>query len=212
MMLYNPSPGKSHDARRGWGIYARLGLSVSVELCALLTPRFWYPVDPYSNDPPSPEQTASLMSYIGSYSWIGNLVTIAYSRDIEPKDLPELPDYDRARLWSRKVANHQMSTTFKTLLSCIRWDLLYMTICSLLVGITQFIWPVVMRELLAYIEGSKTPVITPWVFVFGLFFGPLLTGLIWEVSISVYDTLAWAHSLICLKGLYLQCYKVFISR
>lgn len=182
-VLYNPSPEKSHDARTGWSIYARAGLAVSVELCALFTPRFWYAVDPYSNDHASPEQTASLMSYVGSYSWIGYLVGIAWWRDLEPEDLPSLPDYDRARLWSKKVENNKRATTFKTFFACMRWDVLYMTICSFLIGVVQFVWPVSMRELLAYVEGSKVPVVNPWVFVFGLFFGPLLTGLIWEAYV-----------------------------
>lgn len=182
-LLFNASPEKSRDARHGWEVYARLGLAVSLELSALMTPRLWYPVDPYSNDLPSPEQTASLISYMGSYSWIGNLIRIAYKRDIEPEDLPELPDYDRARLWSKKVENNKKSTTFKTFFACMRWDILNMTLCSIFLGLMQFVWPVSMRELLAYVEGSKEPVITPWVFVFGLFFGPLLTGLVWEAYI-----------------------------
>lgn len=182
-VLYNPSPEKAHNARTGWSIYARLGLSISVELCALLTPRLWYPVDPYSNDRASPEQTASLMSYLGSYSWIGSLVRIAWWRDMEPGDIPVLPDYDRARLWSRKLENNKRDTTFKTFFACMKWDVLYMTICSILVGVFQFVLPVSMRELLAYVEGSKVPVINPWVFVFGLFFGPLLNGLIWEAYV-----------------------------
>lgn len=108
---------------------------------------------------------------------------VAWWRDVEPEDLPELPDYDRARLWSRKVENNRKATMFKTFFACMRWDMLYMTVCSFLIGISQFIWPVSMRELLAYIEGSKTPVVNPWVFVAGLFFGPLLNGFIWELYI-----------------------------
>lgn len=182
-VLYHPSPETIHDARIGWSIYARLGLSISVELCALFTPRLWYPVDPYSSDQASPEQTASLISYIGSYSWIGALVRIAWRRELEPGDLPKLPDYDRARLWSRKLENNKRSTTFKTFFVCMKWDVLYMTICSILIGLFQFVLPVSMRELLAYVEGSKVPVINPWVFVFGLFFGPLLNGLVWEAYV-----------------------------
>lgn len=182
-ILYSPSPEKSRDARTGWPIYARLGLSVAVELCVLFTPRLWYPVDPYSNDPVSPEQTASLLSYLGSYSWIGSLVQIARRRDLEPGDIPALPDYDRARLWSRKMENNKRATTFKTFFACMKWDVLYMTTCSILLGLFQFVLPVSMRELLAYVEGSKVPVISPWVFVFGLFLGPLLNGFIWEAYV-----------------------------
>lgn len=182
-VLYDPSPETTHNARTGWSIYARVGLSVSVELCALFTPRLWYPVDPYSSGQASPEQTASLISYLGSYSWIGGLVRIAWRRDLEPGDLPKLPDYDRARLWSRKLENNKRATTFKTFFACMKWDVLNMTICSILVGVFQFVLPVSMRELLAYVEGSKVPVINPWVFVFGLFFGPLLNGLVWEAYV-----------------------------
>lgn len=182
-LLFNASPEKSRDARHGWEVYARLGLAVFLELSALLTPRLWYPVDPYSTELSSPEQTASLISYMGSYSWIGYLIRIAYQRDIEPEDLPELPDYDRARLWSKKVENNRRSTTFKTFFVCMRWEILNMILCSIFLGVMQFVWPVSMRELLAYVEGSKKPVITPWVFVFGLFFGPILTGLVWEAYI-----------------------------
>jgi hypothetical protein len=37
-----------------------------------------------------------------------------------------------------------------------------------------------MRELLAYIEKSKTPTVTPWVWVVGLFFGPIATAAAWQ--------------------------------
>lgn len=37
-----------------------------------------------------------------------------------------------------------------------------------------------MRELLAYIEKSKTPEINPWVWVFGLFIGPIAQAASWQ--------------------------------
>lgn len=56
IILVNPDADKLNDARHGWGVYARIALSAAVPLCALFTPREWYPVDPYSDDKASPEQ------------------------------------------------------------------------------------------------------------------------------------------------------------
>jgi len=90
------------------------------------TPRVWYQVDPYTKDEVSPEQVASLFSYLMSYYWIEFLIRRAYNHTIETSDLPNVPDYDRGRLWERKLANNDQGTSFKTLLRVMRTDLLFM--------------------------------------------------------------------------------------
>ena len=37
-----------------------------------------------------------------------------------------------------------------------------------------------MRKLLIYMEHSSEPGVTPWVYVLGMFFGPVLGGIAWE--------------------------------
>ncbi|KAA8907557.1 P-loop containing nucleoside triphosphate hydrolase protein [Sphaerosporella brunnea] len=178
-LLIDPPRERMVDARAGWGIYTRAALSVFLEACFVLTPREWYPVDPFSTDVAAPEQTAPVIEYF-SYSWLTRLVTIAWKRDIEAADFDPLPDYDRARLWFNKYELNKKSTALKTMFALFRWDFLYMTLFSFAVGAFQFIWPMSMRELLAYIEKSKVPVITPWFWVGGLFFGPIATAAVWQ--------------------------------
>lgn len=131
-----------------------------------------YPADPFSDDPVSPEQTAPISNYF-SYGWIQGLVITAWGRDIEAKDFPALPDYDKARLWSSKYRKGKKSTVLKTILTLFRVDFIYMTLFSFGIGVLQFIWPISMRELLAYIEKSKPATINPWIWVAGMFIGPI---------------------------------------
>jgi len=171
-LLLDPSQDRLESARSGWPVYARLAFSFAVEGCFLLTPRQWYPVDPFSPGVASPEQTASVFNYF-TYSWVTRLITIAWKRDIVVDDFDALPDYDRARLWFSKYEQNKNTSALRTMFALFHWDFLYMTLFSFAVGVLQFIWPLSMRELLAYIEKSKTPEITPWVWVFGLFIGPI---------------------------------------
>jgi hypothetical protein len=95
-----------------------------------------YPVDPFSTDVESPEQTASVANYF-SYGWITRLVTIAWKRDVEIDDFDPLPDYDRARLWFSKYELSKKSSALKTMFALFRWDFLYMTLFSFAVGVCQ---------------------------------------------------------------------------
>ncbi|PWW78291.1 P-loop containing nucleoside triphosphate hydrolase protein [Tuber magnatum] len=182
-LLLHPSRERLLDVRTGWVVYTRLGLTLAIGILALATPRVWYPVDPSAGGEPTPEQVASPFSYAISYYWIESIIRIAYRRDVEVEDLLPIPDYDRGKLWSRMIANHRRSTTFWTLLSLMKYELFLMTLFSFLIGATQFIWPLSMKHLLAYIEGSSQPIITPWAFVLGMFFGPLLGGVAWEAYV-----------------------------
>ncbi|KAF8476090.1 hypothetical protein BDZ91DRAFT_689962 [Kalaharituber pfeilii] len=183
-LLYHPAPDQLMNLRDGITAHFRLGLSLILLLCFLFTPRLWYPVDPYNeNEIASPEQIACLASYILSYSWIGGLVLKAFRKDIGPEDLPPIPDYDRARLWGQKILKDQKTSTFFTLLSLMRYDLCFMTISSFMIGWSKFISPWAMKELLAYIERSKEPTISPWVYVSLLFVGPLVSACLLELYV-----------------------------
>lgn len=83
------------------------------------------------------QQTASIWSYIGSYDWIQNIIIVGWKHDIEEKHLPELPDYDRSRLWYSKYVQNRKSSALKTILHLFQLDFAAMTCCSILVGILQ---------------------------------------------------------------------------
>lgn len=158
-----------------------MGLGLILLVSFTLTPRVWYPVDPYDeNEVASPEQTASFASYIISYSWIGGLVLKALHKDIHPEDLPPIPDYDRGKLWAQKILKDQRKSTLRTLISLMRYDLCFMVIASFSIGASKFISPFAMRQLLAYIERSQEPTINPWVWVALLFVGPIVSACCFE--------------------------------
>ena len=180
-LLFHPTPDQLLDIRDGAVAYLHIALAFALCLCFLFTPRIWYPVDPYNEkEVPSPEQTASFASYILSYSWIGGIVFKAFHKELSPEDLPSIPDYDRGRLWAQKIIKDQKKSTIWTLLSLMRYDLCIMTIASFFIGASKFISPWAMRELLAYIEKSKEPTISPWVYVGMLFAGPLVSACSFE--------------------------------
>lgn len=67
-LLLHPSPGRLHQVRAAWGAYVRIALSLSILLLALVTPRVWYPVDPYSDHKDSPEQVRDPVDW-ACFSW-----------------------------------------------------------------------------------------------------------------------------------------------
>lgn len=120
-----------------WETWARLGVMSGVLLAALLSPRVWYPVDPYSEDVASPEQTASWYSYIMSYDWIQPVISMAWKQDMVEENLPKLPDYDKAKLWHRKYEENRRANALRTVGHLFRLDFFTMTACSILVGLMQ---------------------------------------------------------------------------
>lgn len=173
-LLYNPTHRQTRLARNGACVYIRLALMVACFLSYLVTPRVWYRVDPYAEDEVSPEQTASPFSYLMSYYWIEYLVYRAFRHNIEIKDLPNVPDYDRGKLWTIKLKNNDRGSSMKTLISVMRYDLMFMVSAAFMMGVVSFVSPLSMQRLLAHIEGSSKPFISPWIFVVGLGMGPLL--------------------------------------
>lgn len=181
-LLFHPNPSQLIEMRDGGEVRVGLGLALLVSI--ILTPRVWYPVDPYDEkEVASPEQTASFASYILSYSWIGDLVLKAFYKDIHPEDLPSIPDYDRGKLWAQKILKDQKKSTLRTLISLMRYDICFMTMTSFSIGASKFISPFAMRQLLAYLEQSQEHTVTPWVWVALLFVGPIVSACCFEFYI-----------------------------
>ena len=59
---------------------------------------------------------------------------MALKRDIEVDDLPIVPDYSRGKLWNIKLNRHRKSSTFWTLMSLAKYELLFVIFCSILIG------------------------------------------------------------------------------
>ena len=104
----------------------------------------------------------------------------AINKEISPEDLPPIPDYDRGKLWAQKILKDQKKSTLRTLLSLMKTDICLMVFAGFGIGASKFISPFAMRELLAFVEKSKQPTITPWVYVFLLFVGPLISACFFE--------------------------------
>lgn len=183
-ILVHPSKEMIQQARKGWEVYARLGLSFTLGALSMITPSVWYPVDPYSDHTATLEQTASIFSSFISFSWIEGLIRKGFRNDLEVKDLPKLSDSDSAKLWSCKFLKIKKSSVFWALVSLKKYDLLCMMFCDFLSAVLSFINPLCMRGLLAYIEKSSEPTFTPWIYVGALFFEPLISA-----AVSATETL-----------------------
>lgn len=59
-ILVHPSQEVLQQARKGWEVYVRLGLSVTFGSLSMITPSVWYPVDPYSDHTATLEQVSNL--------------------------------------------------------------------------------------------------------------------------------------------------------
>ncbi|ODQ52786.1 hypothetical protein SAICODRAFT_80947 [Saitoella complicata NRRL Y-17804] len=174
-LLVHPSEHQmKHVRNEGWFTWARLILMVAVNFLPLVTPRVWHPVDPTDKEAvPAPEQTCTPISYLGTYYWIDPVVRKGYKRDLEVDDLPPLPDYDRAKLWREKTLKNKKSSTLMTVLSLMRVDIAWMMVFTACTACCQFISPLSMNRLLAFLEDPDNAWITPYFFVVGLLIAPI---------------------------------------
>ncbi|KAF8310670.1 ATP-binding cassette transporter [Clavulina sp. PMI_390] len=163
-----------------WSRIALLGWN------AIIVPGFlpsqYVPVDPKNPFPPSPEQTASIMSGL-LFSYMGPLVIEASKRPHLPfDDLPPLADVDRSR--------HLRAQTFPALDPMIRtsdrhvffaflkllarsWFML--TFTAIIFCLKGFLAPIATYQLLHYVETSGQGArIKPWFWIIVLLCRSLL--------------------------------------
>lgn len=154
-------------------------------LLPLVTPRIHIPIDPVNPDPPSPEQTASLLSFL-TYTFVERLVWLAYrTPKLQYSTLPPLADYDRAeylRSWTLYIlspftaAPISLDTTLeesrgkqqikekRNLRRYLLWTLLrtfwgtqaMVVLMQVLRVCAGFASPYAIKQLLAYLEARPT--------------------------------------------------------
>ncbi|KLO18945.1 P-loop containing nucleoside triphosphate hydrolase protein [Schizopora paradoxa] len=167
------------------GLYSRIRLvclTISGVLVPLLSPR---PFRPSRDDePPIPAHVAPLMSRL-TYGFMDAIIFRAWRvPHIEIDELPPLPVKEEAEVLRSKAFRHldpvmlrKNRYMFWGMLRVFWKDYLLVLFWMLGHATARFAAPFGMKNLLSYVETGVSPFgLKPWVWIFVLAFGPVLTA------------------------------------
>ncbi|KAJ7642249.1 multidrug resistance-associated ABC transporter [Roridomyces roridus] len=164
-------------------------------LVPLMEPQPYIPVDPSNPMPPNEEQTASILSlYV--FSFLDGLIYSAYAKskrkeEFAYEDLPPLADYSHAE-YLKKRSFHNVDEfsgapkrhLFFGLLKTFRFRLVIAFVYMLLCVPADYLGPLGINRLLAYVESPADAMVRPWVWVVTIFLGAGLACLLNEAYVS----------------------------
>lgn len=161
------------------GAIISLAAATAIALC---TPREWAP-PPVSFDliqrpedaGPSPEETCSWWTKFLSYGFLNSLVWKGSRRPVELDELPPLPWYDEPLFLLSKVqkARQKSKGTMGTTFRYMRTEISLMLLYAVLDASAELVAPFAMYQLLAYISSPETAMLSPLLWLFLLFAGPM---------------------------------------
>ncbi|WBW74353.1 vacuolar phytochelatin and glutathione S-conjugate ABC family transmembrane transporter Abc4 [Schizosaccharomyces osmophilus] len=161
-------------------LWAYFAIAIAINIIPWFTPRVWYPLFPEEHDRPSEEQTCTYFSYICSYYWLNRLISIATRRTVEFDDAPQLPDYDKNKLWSSRYERLKRPSLYVTMHLIFAFQMLGMATASFFISATQFISPVAMNRFLKYLENPKADYLSPYVWIALLLLGPFINSMAFQ--------------------------------
>ncbi|KAG8864753.1 hypothetical protein FRB96_003338, partial [Tulasnella sp. 330] len=183
------------DAADGWVTWLQVALlSLAGVIIPVITPRRYSPVDPLNPAEPAPEQTASLLS-LTLFNYVDAVISKGYRQShVRSDELPPVPDYDHVGNLARRAFPHldplvkvgKPRHIFFGLMWVYKWDYSMLAILLVMKSCAALIGPFAMNHLLQYLEsGGKGATYHPWVWILGLFIGPFLGSILWEVNIAI---------------------------
>ncbi|KAK7005853.1 ATP-binding cassette transporter [Favolaschia claudopus] len=161
-------------------------------LIPLAMPRQHTPVDLENPLPPSPEQTASLLS-LTLYFFMDHIIFLAYRiPHLGFDQLPPLCDYDhlqdlKTKTWKcLDVFSGKKRHIAFGIMWTYRWAFVDMSVMLVINGLSAFISPIGINRLLSYLENpSQDSFMKPWFWILLLFVGPLITTLSYQRYVFV---------------------------
>lgn len=161
------------------GAIVSLAVASAIALC---TPREWAP-PPVNFDliqrpvdaGPSPEEICSWWTKFLSYGFLNSLVWKGSQRPVDLDELPPLPWYDEPLLLLSRLqeARQKSKSTIGTTFRFMRTEISLMIIYAVLDSVTELIAPFAMYQLLAYISNPEKATLSPLLWLFLLFAGPM---------------------------------------
>lgn len=149
---------------------------------ALCTPREWVPptisfdlIQRPADAGPSPEEVCSWWTKFLSYGFLNTLVWKGSRRPVELDELPPLPWYDEPLLLLSRIqaARAKSKSSLGTVLRYMRTEISLMLLYAILDATTELIAPFAMYQLLAYISNPQAAILSPTLWLFLLFAGPM---------------------------------------
>lgn len=154
----------------------------AASVIALCTPREWAPpavnfdlIQRPVDAGPSPEETCSWWTKFLSYGFLNSLVWKGSRRPVDIDELPPLPWYDEPLLLLSRIqeARQQSKSTIGTTFRFMRIEISLMLLYAVLDATAELIAPFAMYHLLAYISSPETAILSPALWLFLLFAGPM---------------------------------------
>ncbi|KUI56827.1 ATP-binding cassette transporter abc1 [Cytospora mali] len=161
----------------------------AANIIAICTPREWAPpaisfelIQREAGAGPAPEETCSWFDLYLTFEWLTPLIWKGCRRQVEMDELPPLPWYDEPLVlleWVQE-ARAKSRGTFGTILRYMRKELSLMAFFSATSYAAELISPFAMYQLLAYISHPEQAVLSPIIWLFLLFVGPMMKTVLFQ--------------------------------
>ncbi|KUI68518.1 ATP-binding cassette transporter abc4 [Cytospora mali] len=161
----------------------------AANIIAICTPREWAPpaisfelIQREAGAGPAPEETCSWFNLYLTFEWLTPLIWKGCRRQVEMDELPPLPWYDEPLVllaWVQE-ARAKSRSTFWTFVRFMRKELSLMSFFSATSHAAELIAPFAMYQLLAYISDPEQAVLSPTIWLFLLFAGPMLKTVLFQ--------------------------------
>lgn len=213
-----PLEARLHPRAHLWLILKTVACCLTL-LTSFFTPRQWVPLGisfelAQRSDPePSPEQTCSSFSYFISYGWLTNIILRGARRRLRFSDLLPLPDYDEPLIWRERIlsARRRFKTTFLTLAYTLREKLAWMVFYAATTALVEFMAPFALYRLLNYLQDPAAATITPWLWVFIMFLGPVCRSVAYQQYIFNSTRLIMRAKMSLIQELYAKAGRSYDS-
>ncbi|POS79208.1 ABC transporter [Diaporthe helianthi] len=179
-----------HSAYRpGDMVIGALASLAAANLVAITTPREWAPspaifdiLDAPEKLAPAPEETCSWWNLYLTFEWLTPLIWKGCRRPVDMDELPPLPWYDEPLYLLTKIqeARAKSSDTLWTVLRFMRAELLLMTFFAATCYAVELVAPFAMYQLLAYLSNPDKAVLSPVIWLFLLFAGPMTKTVLFQ--------------------------------
>ncbi|THV04763.1 P-loop containing nucleoside triphosphate hydrolase protein [Dendrothele bispora CBS 962.96] len=185
---------KPLDEAQGWLIWTKVSiLALMAIVLPLFIPRVYSPVNTMNPKGPSPEQTASLISFT-LYLFLDPVIAKGYRTPQLPyEDIPPLPDSDEIEYLKARHFRHidpalgvKKRNLFWSLMHIFWPEYSCMSLLLILFVVASFATPLGVNKLLSYLEDPNAgAVVRPWVWIAWLFMGPEISSITWEYYVFI---------------------------
>ncbi|KAJ0117923.1 hypothetical protein J7T55_014373 [Diaporthe amygdali] len=170
-------------------VIGALASLAAANFVAIITPREWAPppvifdlMNGPENVAPAPEETCSWWNLYFTFEWLTPLIWKGCRRAVDMDELPPLPWYDEPLYLLSRIlqAREKSSDTFWTVMRFLRKEIPLMAFFSGTCYAIELVAPFAMYQLLAYLSKPDQATLSPAIWLFLLFAGPMAKTVLFQ--------------------------------